>query len=146
MKALRTQLNPHFIFNSLNSIGDYIARHDKETADIYLSRFARLMRMILENSEYENISLADDLKALELYIQLEALRLGQKLLYHIEVDDDIDPELTLVPPMLLQPFVENSIWHGISPKNGSGCIYIRVKMNAGMVEYTVEDEGIGRSR
>ncbi|HJP64281.1 MAG TPA: histidine kinase, partial [Mucilaginibacter sp.] len=146
MKALRAQLNPHFIFNSLNSIGDYIARHDKETADIYLSRFAKLMRMILENSEQENISLADDLKALELYIQLEALRLGQKLLYNIEVDDDIDPEVTLVPPMLLQPFVENSIWHGISPKNGNGLINIRVKMNSGMVEYTVQDNGIGRLR
>lgn len=146
MKVLRAQLNPHFIFNSLNSIGDYIARHDKETADLYLVRFAKLMRMILENSEQETISLADDLKALELYIQLEALRLGNKFLYYIEVDEDIDPEQTLVPPMLLQPFVENSIWHGISPKNGDGVIHIKVQKRDGMIEYTVQDNGVGRVR
>ncbi|MFB9843644.1 tetratricopeptide repeat protein [Mucilaginibacter ginsenosidivorans] len=146
MKVLRAQLNPHFIFNSLNSIGDYIARHDKETADLYLVRFAKLMRLILENSEHETISLADDLKALELYIQLEALRLGNKFLYYIEVDEDIDPEQTLVPPMLLQPFVENSIWHGISPKNGDGIIHIKVQKNGGMIEYTVQDNGVGRVR
>ncbi|HEY4194757.1 MAG TPA: tetratricopeptide repeat protein [Mucilaginibacter sp.] len=146
MKVLRSQLNPHFIFNSLNSIGDYVARNDKETADTYLTRFAKLMRMILENSEHESISLADDLKVLELYIQLEALRLGHKLLYTIAVDVDIDTELTVVPPMLLQPFVENSIWHGISPKNGDGRITIRVKKNGDMIEYMVEDNGIGRKR
>jgi len=146
MKALRSQLNPHFIFNSLNSIGDYIARHDKETADTYLVKFAKLMRMILENSEHQMISLADDLKTLELYIQLEALRLGQKFLYEIVIDPEIDTEQAMVPPMLLQPFVENSIWHGISPKNGSGHVIIRVKKEGEMIEYMVEDNGIGRER
>lgn len=146
MKALRAQLNPHFIFNSLNSIGDYIAKHDKDTADIYLTRFAKLMRMILENSEHETISLADDLKTLELYMQLETLRLEHGFRYDIEVDDDIDPELTQVPPMLLQPFVENSIWHGIASKRGTGVILIRVKRSAEMIEYTVEDNGIGREK
>ena len=145
MKALRSQLNPHFIFNSLNSIGDYIARHDKETADIYLVKFAKLMRMILENSEHRTISLADDLKTLELYIQLEALRLGHKLLYEIVIDEEIDTEIAMVPPMILQPFVENSIWHGISPKNGSGKIIIRVKKDGDMIEYMVDDNGIGRT-
>ncbi|HTE01929.1 MAG TPA: tetratricopeptide repeat protein [Mucilaginibacter sp.] len=145
MKALRSQLNPHFIFNSLNSIGDYIARHDKETADIYLVKFAKLMRMILENSEQKTISLEDDLTTLELYIQLEALRLGHKLLYEIVIDEEIDTEIAMVPPMILQPFVENSIWHGISPKNGSGKIIIRVKKDGDMIEYMVEDNGIGRT-
>lgn len=146
LKALRSQLNPHFIFNSLNSIGDYIARHDKATADIYLVKFAKLMRRILENSEQKMIPLAEDLKTLELYMQLEALRLDNKFLYEIEVEDQIDSEITMVPPMLLQPFVENSIWHGISPKNGSGKILIRVKKLDDMIEYVVEDNGIGRER
>lgn len=145
MKALRSQLNPHFIFNSLNSIGDYIARHDKETADIYLVKFAKLMRMILENSEHRTISLEDDLKTLELYIQLEALRLGHKLLYEIVIDEEIDTEIAMVPPMILQPFVENSIWHGISPKEGGGKIIISVKKDGDMIAYTVEDNGIGRT-
>jgi tetratricopeptide (TPR) repeat protein len=146
LKALRSQLNPHFIFNSLNSIGDYIARHDKVTADIYLAKFAKLMRRILENSENKMISLADDLQTLELYMQLEALRLDNKFLYEILVDDDIDTKITMVPPMLLQPFVENSIWHGISPKQGSGKIIIRVRRWEEMIEYVVEDNGIGREQ
>lgn len=146
MKALRSQLNPHFIFNSLNSIGDYIARHDKETADLYLLKFAKLMRMILENSEQKMISLADDLKTLELYMQLEALRLGHGLLYEILIDDEVDAEIAMVPPMMLQPFVENSIWHGLSAKNSRGKIIIRVKKDSDMIEYVVEDNGIGREQ
>ncbi|MGN6638013.1 MAG: tetratricopeptide repeat-containing sensor histidine kinase, partial [Mucilaginibacter sp.] len=146
LKALRSQLNPHFIFNSLNSIGDYIGRHDKLTADLYLVKFAKLMRKILENSEHQMISLANDLETLELYMQLEALRLDNKFRYRIEVEEGLDSENTLVPPMLLQPFVENSIWHGISPKNGSGNITVKAMKHDDMIEYTVEDDGIGRER
>lgn len=146
LKALRSQLNPHFIFNSLNSISDYISRHDKATADLYLVKFAKLMRKILENSEYQMISLANDLETLELYMQLEALRLDNKFWYEIEVDESIDRENTLVPPMLLQPFVENSIWHGISPKNGGGKILIKARILDDMIEYIVEDDGIGREQ
>jgi LytS/YehU family sensor histidine kinase len=104
------------------------------------------MRRILETSEQKMISLADDLKTLELYMQLEALRLDNKFLYEIEIEDGIDKEITMVPPMLLQPFVENSIWHGISPKDGCGKILIRVKIQGDMIEYVVEDNGIGRER
>jgi len=146
LRALRSQLNPHFIFNSLNSIGDYIARHDKVTADMYLVKFAKLMRKILENSERQLISLADDLETLELYMQLEALRLGNKLEYQIDIEDGIDPGNALVPPMLLQPFVENSIWHGISPKNGGGKITVKARRQGDMIEYIVEDDGIGREQ
>jgi tetratricopeptide (TPR) repeat protein/two-component sensor histidine kinase len=146
MKALRLQLNPHFIFNSLNSIGYYINKHDKETADLYLTKFARLMRLILENSEYEEISLADDLLTLELYMQLEALRLDNKLSYQIKVDDHIDKDNVLVPPMLLQPFIENSIWHGISPKKGDGKIEVTVHEQQEMLIFSIADNGIGRER
>jgi tetratricopeptide (TPR) repeat protein len=144
MKALRAQMNPHFIFNSLNSISDYITKHDTASADYYLTRFSKLMRMILENSDQKEIPLGEDLKALEIYMQLEALRLNHKFTYEISVDKEIDMENTLVPPLILQPFVENSIWHGIAQKNGSGKILIEVKKENEMINCIVEDNGVGR--
>lgn len=147
MKALRSQMNPHFIFNSLNSIGDYITKNNVQEADRYLSKFAKLMRMILENSEQKAVSVADDLKALELYMQLEALRMNNKFTYQIKVDDDIDKEATLIPPLILQPFVENSIWHGIAQKEGAGKIFIHIKKEKeDMINCIVEDDGIGRQK
>ncbi len=146
MKALRAQMNPHFIFNSLNSISDYIAKNNIGAADEYLTKFARLMRMILENSEKKEVSLVEDLKALELYMQLESLRMRNKFVYEINVDESIDKENTLVPPLLLQPFVENSIWHGIAQKEGTGKILVTIKREKEMISCIVEDDGIGRDR
>ncbi len=147
MKALRSQMNPHFIFNSLNSIGDYIAKNNVQEADRYLGKFAKLMRMILVNSEQKDVSIADDLKALELYMQLEALRMNNKFTYEIIVDNDIDKEATLIPPLILQPFVENSIWHGIAQKEGPGKISIHIKKeDKNMINCVVEDNGIGRKQ
>src|SRR5690242_331017 len=143
MKALRAQMNPHFIFNSLNSINDYIDKHDTTTATLYTTRFAKLMRMILENSEQKEILLSEDLKALELYMQLESMRMEHKFDYQIKLDEDIDPENTLIPPLILQPFVENSIWHGISKKQGAGKILISIKKEGSMINCIVEDNGIG---
>jgi len=127
MKALRAQMNPHFIFNSLNSISDYIQRHDIKKADEYLTAFARLMRHILENSENSMVKLADDIYALQLYMELEALRLNKKFEYNIIIDESIDKENTLLPPLILQPFVENSIWHGLTQKEGIGKIKVHIK-------------------
>jgi len=141
---LRAQMNPHFIFNSLNSISDYIAKNNTKAADEYLIKFAKLMRLILENSEQKTVSLAEDLEALELYMQLEALRLKNKFTYSIQVDDALDKHTTLVPPLILQPFVENSIWHGIAGKNGEGNIAITIKKDGDMINCMVEDNGIGR--
>ncbi|MFT3909559.1 MAG: tetratricopeptide repeat protein [Ferruginibacter sp.] len=147
MKALRAQMNPHFIFNSLNSISDYISKNNIPDADKYLSKFAKLMRLILENSEQKEIALQDDLKALELYMQLEALRMKNKFTHSINVDEVIDVSTVLVPPLILQPFVENSIWHGIAGKDGSGHINIRIKKEGNeMINCIVEDDGIGRKR
>lgn len=146
MKALRSQMNPHFIFNSLNSISDYINKHDTQTADNYLTKFASLMRMTLENSEQKEISLAADLKALEIYMQLESLRLKNKFSYEIKVADNVDIENTLVPPLMLQPFVENSIWHGIAGKPGKGKILIDIKQEEDIISCVVEDNGIGRAK
>jgi tetratricopeptide (TPR) repeat protein len=143
MKALRAQMNPHFIFNSLNSIADYIGKNDISTANSYLTKFAKLMRVILENSEQKEVSLADDLNALELYMQLEAKRLNNTFTYSIVVNEDIDQANTLVPPLLLQPFVENSIWHGLSNKKDDGKIIIRITSENGMLTCVVEDNGVG---
>lgn len=144
MKALRAQMNPHFIFNSLNSISDYIVKNKTELADEYLTKFAKLMRLVLENSEKKEVSLTGDLKALELYIQLESLRLNNKFTYKIKVDDDIDKETAMIPPLILQPFVENSIWHGIAKKEGEGNIFINIRKDGEMMNCVVEDNGIGR--
>ena len=143
MKALRAQMNPHFIFNSLNSIKNYIDKNDTAKASIYTSKFAKLMRMILENSERKEIPIAQDLKALELYMQLEALRMHNKFIYEIKVDDAIDQENTLIPPLILQPFVENSIWHGISQKECDGRIWISIHKEGDMINCIVEDNGVG---
>jgi tetratricopeptide (TPR) repeat protein/two-component sensor histidine kinase len=143
MKVLRLQMNPHFIFNSLNSISDYVQKHDIKAADNYLSKFAKVMRLTLEYSEQKAITLAEDLKALELYMQLESSRLDNKFTFEIKVDKSIDAQNTLVPPMILQPFVENSIWHGISKIDGKGKILIEIKKEEGMINCIVEDNGAG---
>lgn len=145
-KVLRLQMNPHFIFNSLNSISDYISQHQTEKANYYLIKFAKMIRQVLENSELAEIPIADDLRVLETYIQLESLRLANELCYDITVDEDIDPETTLVPPLIVQPFVENSIWHGLSGAAGKGRISIRIRKAQGMISYIVEDNGIGREQ
>ena len=144
MKVLRLQMNPHFIFNSLNSVSDYISRNETSTANYFLSKFAKMMRQVLEHSEKSEITLAEDLRVVETYIQLEMLRLRNDLQYEIVIDKDIDPDATMVPPLIIQPFVENSIWHGLSGKAFSGKISIRITREDGMIYYIVEDNGIGR--
>ncbi|MCG2459603.1 tetratricopeptide repeat protein [Flavobacteriaceae bacterium F89] len=144
LKALRAQLNPHFIYNSLNSIGDYFSRNDTESGNGYLAKFAKLMRLTLEYSEKKEVTLAEDVNLMELYLQIEALRLDYKFTFKIKIDPNLDSENTLVPPMILQPFIENSIWHGISPKKGKGHIDIDIKKDGDMIHYIVEDDGVGR--
>ncbi|MBK5286067.1 MAG: histidine kinase, partial [Bacteroidia bacterium] len=143
MKALRSQMNPHFIFNSLHSINKFMLDNDKENASEFLSKFSKLMRLILENSREHEVTLEKDLSALELYMQLESLRFQNRFQYTIEVDENIDKENTLVPPLMLQPFVENSIIHGISNKD-NGLIQIKIKKENDMIHCSVEDNGIGR--
>jgi tetratricopeptide (TPR) repeat protein len=143
MKALRAQMNPHFIFNSLHSINKYVAENDKENASVYLSKFASLMRLILENSREQEVPLEKDLHALELYMQLEALRFKNKFTYSIETDPAINKENTLIPPMLLQPFVENAIVHGFN-QTGNGIIKIVVHKENDMMKCVIEDNGSGR--
>ena len=144
LKALRAQMNPHFIFNSLNSIADYVNKNDAKSADYYLGKFAKLMRGILENSQEKEIPLSEELKILESYIQLEMKRLQNKFGYEITTAENINPENIYVPPMILQPFVENSIWHGLSGKEGEGNIMISVSKSGNLLNCVVEDNGSGR--
>ncbi|PKA99457.1 tetratricopeptide repeat protein [Flavobacteriaceae bacterium MAR_2009_75] len=146
LKALRSQMNPHFIFNSLNSIREYMATNDKSRAETYLLKFAKLTRAILENSEKKWITLKQDLELMKIYIDIEAMRLKHSLEYSILVDDEVDAENTLVPPMLLQPFIENSIWHGIAKKNNNGRVDIKVKSDGDFLICSVDDDGVGRQK
>ncbi len=145
LKALRSQMNPHFIFNSLNSIGDYILKNDTQAASDYLSKFAKLMRMTLENSEKKEILLSEDITLLKTYLDIEQKRFNNKFSYTINIDNNIDPEDILVPPMILQPFIENSIIHGVSLKD-QGHITIEFKEQKNMLTCSIDDDGIGRKQ
>jgi two-component system, sensor histidine kinase ChiS len=145
-QALRLQMNPHFIFNSLNSIQSFILSKDIDLAVNYLSRFSQLMRMIMINSSESIISLADEILAITHYMEIEKLRFDDKFSYDIQVDDEIDEEFTGIPPMLIQPYIENSIIHGLIHKDTPGKIEIRFKKNDAGILCTILDNGIGREK
>lgn len=144
-KALQSQLNPHFIFNSLNSIQKVVLKKDPEAAYNYLEKFSKLIRRVLEFSDISMISIKDELETLRLYMDLENLRLGDKFDYSITVDDEVGAG-QLIPSLIIQPYVENSIWHGITPLKGSrrGKIDIAVFRLVGELIIHVNDNGIGR--
>ncbi|UZD23565.1 tetratricopeptide repeat-containing sensor histidine kinase [Algoriphagus halophytocola] len=144
LKALRAQMNPHFIFNSLNSIGDYILKNDLDDAQDYLSSFGKLMRLVLENSVQKEISLSDDVAFLELYLQVENKRQPAKFNYTIHLAENLEAQNILVPPMLLQPFVENCIWHAFPGREENGEININYQKLGDFLHCKVEDNGIGR--
>ncbi|MBC7914131.1 MAG: histidine kinase [Pyrinomonadaceae bacterium] len=143
-QALQAMMNPHFIFNVMNSIQHFINTKDTVMANQLLTGFARLIRKNLDICNKSYITIEEELSYLSLYLSLEKLRFGEKMIYHIEVDTDIDKEETLIPSMLLQPFVENAIWHGIMPKETSGTIWISIQLQKpDMLHIRIEDDGIG---
>ena len=145
LKTLRSQMNPHFIFNSLNSIQKFIWENRQEDAAEYLSKFSRLMRMMLDNSMQKWIPLDQELTTLLLYVELEHRRSNNKFDYQIHVSDCLDVAAILVPPMLLQPYVENAIWHGLLSKGNRGYLYINVLQESeNYLQYVIEDNGVGR--
>ncbi len=146
MKALRAQINPHFIFNCLNAVQRYILKNDRDHAADYLQKFATLMRLILSNSEKEKVILHDELTMLEYYIQLEALRFDTGFDYEIRVDKTIVADTEEVPSMILQPFIENAIWHGLMHKSGKGKITVEVRRENNVIKCVIEDNGIGRQK
>ncbi|MEO6286855.1 MAG: histidine kinase [Dyadobacter sp.] len=147
MASLRSQMNPHFIFNCLNSIQFFAAQNDSEKASNYLSKFSRLIRLVLENSKSEHVTLENELETLRLYIEMEAMRFPGKLVYQIEIDQNIDPEMIQIPPLLLQPFVENAIWHGLMHKDAGGAVRIVLKqIEPDMLHVEITDNGVGRQK
>ncbi len=147
MQALRAQMNPHFIFNCLNSINRYIVKSEQATASLYLTKFAKLIRLILDNSNSKNVILTNELEALKLYIEMEALRFDKKFTYEVKVEGQLSTDSVEVPPLIIQPYVENAIWHGLLHKDSNGHLSIRVSMvNESMLKCVIEDNGVGRQR
>jgi sensor histidine kinase YesM len=142
-RALRAQMNPHFIFNCLNSIKALIQNDEKLKATEYLTTVSKLIRTLLQNSDKRQISLFDEIETCRFYTQLEAMRLENKLTCSFNIDPGIDLKSVMVPALIIQPFIENAIWHGIVPKE-KGTINLSIKQNEGAVVCEVDDDGIGR--
>ena len=149
MSALLAQMNPHFLFNSLNSIDSYIVKNESKKASEYLNNFARLIRLILQHSRSEAVSLADELEALDLYLQMESLRFDRCFHYEIQVDESLRTSSIVIPPMLIQPYLENAIWHGLRHHQKGNCegnILLKITREGDYLHCIVEDNGIGREK
>ena len=145
-QALRSQMNPHFIFNSMNSIKALINKNENEKAANYLTTFSKLIRTLFQNSDKREISLSEELETCKLYTELEKLRFGDKIKFVFEIDKNIDLKDIKVPALTLQPFIENAIWHGLIPKESGGSINVEIKNSNGSVQCIVDDDGIGRDQ
>jgi len=144
---LRSQMNPHFIFNSLNSIKQFIIVNEKEKAVRYLNKFAKLMRKILEGSSRRETSLAEEIETIDLYLKIENMRFSNDIDVNIQVDPNLNTELIKVPSLLMQPFLENAIWHGLSDKDGEKKIWIHIEKESDVrMRISITDNGIGRER
>jgi sensor histidine kinase YesM/ligand-binding sensor domain-containing protein len=146
MTALRSQMNPHFIFNCLNSINRFIIVSDNDTASEYLTKFSRLIRQVLDNSRSEKISLIKEVDTVKLYIEMEKLRYADKFDFSIVMEPELLAEEIFIQPMLIQPYVENAIWHGLMHKNGEGRIDITLSKTDNRLKIDITDDGIGRKR
>ncbi len=147
LKSLRSQMNPHFIFNALNSVNSFITSNDERTANKYLTDFSLLMRAVLENSEEDFIPLEKEIKLLELYTKLEHFRFQDKFDYDIRIDENINVQDFVIPPMLLQPYIENAVWHGLRYKKSKGHLQIGItQMTLDEIKITITDDGIGREK
>jgi len=139
-------MNPHFIFNSLNSINRFILQNNRAQASEYLTKFSKLVRMILQNSQASLISLESELESLNLYLDLEAVRFEHRFAYKISYPKDLDIEVLQVPPLVIQPFTENAIWHGLMHKEDKGQLDINVSEENDYLYIKITDNGIGRKK
>jgi len=146
MQALRAQMNPHFIFNSLNSINRFILQNNRTQASEYLTKFSKLVRLILQNSQAALISLETELEALQLYLELESLRFDHHFDFKIKVEDDLDVSALKVPPLIIQPYTENAIWHGLMHKEEKGHLEIELFQQDDVLCCKITDDGIGRKK
>ena len=145
LQSLRAQLNPHFMFNSLNAIQELILKEENERSQSYLARFAKLLRMLLENADKPFIALQREIDFLRLYLSLENLRIPD-LKFSVDIDEGVDTESTMIPNMILQPYIENAIWHGLSHKKNDKQLRIRISQSNGITKYEIEDNGVGRKK
>lgn len=146
LESLRSQMNPHFIFNALNSIKVYLIENNKEQAVYYLNKFSKLIRKILESSRNDSITLVEELEIIELYLRIENIRFDNTISFTITHEPDVALHSVKIPSLLLQPFIENAIWHGLMLKEGEKRIAIHVRSEAGRVVLTIVDNGIGREK
>jgi LytS/YehU family sensor histidine kinase len=144
LTSIRTQMNPHFLFNALNTIQSFIYTNDKKNASEYLVKFSDLTRLILEMSEKESVTLKEEIQALELYVKLESVRFNDKLDYNFIVDANIAKDYIRIAPMIIQPYVENAIKHGLLHKKEDKKLFIYITMSKSMLTITIEDNGVGR--
>ena len=145
LQSLRREMNPHFIFNSLNSVNQFISQNKELEANKYLTSYSHLMRNMMENSNKDFISLSNEIEQLKKYLDLEHLRFQDKVNYQIVVDDALDTETTLVPNMLIQPHLENAVWHGLRYRETKGLLLLKFELNRGNVSVIIDDNGIGLS-
>lgn len=143
LQSLRREMNPHFIFNSLNSVNQFIAQNNELEANKYLSSYSRLMRNILENSNKDFTTLSTELEQLKEYLDLEHMRFNDKFVYEIDVDESLDTDRISVPNMLIQPQLENAIWHGLRYKDSGGLLKLLVRADGNYLRIVIEDNGIG---
>jgi LytS/YehU family sensor histidine kinase len=146
MQALRAQMNPHFIFNSLNSINRFILQNNRLQASEYLTKFSRLVRLILQNSEAALIPLESELESVKLYLSLEALRFDDHFEYKLSVDPDLDISALKVPPLIIQPYAENAVWHGLMHKEEKGQLDIELWQESDFLYFKIADNGVGRKQ
>ncbi len=146
MQALRAQMNPHFIFNCLSSINSFILKSETEAASNYLTKFSRLMRTVLSNSKRSFICVGDELEMLCLYLDMERLRFKDSFDYSITFTNSIDADNVFIPPLLLQPFAENAIWHGLMHKEGQGHLEIKLSIDKKILTCMIIDDGVGRNK
>lgn len=143
LQSLRREMNPHFVFNSLNSVNQFIASNDEIAANNYLTKYATLMRNVMNASNKDFVTLHEEKEALQHYISLEHLRFEDQFQFKIVIDENLDHNQTKVPNMLLQPFIENAIWHGLRYKKEKGLLSVSIQKNSDRVEAVIEDNGIG---
>lgn len=146
LKSLRSQMNPHFIFNALNSVNQFISQNDERAANKFLSEFSRLMRLVMENSQEDFISLQKEEEIISLYVKLEHYRFRDKFDFEITGLDKLEKETIEIPPMLIQPYIENAVWHGLRYKETKGNLTINFKRNDNGIQVVITDDGIGRKQ
>jgi LytS/YehU family sensor histidine kinase len=146
MHILRAQMNPHFIFNCLNAINHFILKNEMETASNYLISFSRLVRLVLNNSRQSLITIEEELSMMRLYLDLEKVRFNNAFDYNIHIEKDLDITSLNMPPLIIQPFVENAVWHGLMHKDDPGFLSISIRTNNNILICEITDNGIGRKR